>query len=140
MAGNVTLHFDGWDELAAALDSLALKVETATEAAIKLGGEAVRASIIGQMNGRPGPNVITGALRRSVMVGTPTQEGPGVWSLTVAPTTVYARRIELGFDAADSLGRVYHQLPYPYVKPGVTQVVDKLGGVLFAAWSTALEV
>lgn len=141
MAGTVTLRFDGWDELETALDELAVKIEAATARAVKLGGEAVRAQALTHMNGRPGPNVITGTLRRSVAVGTPIDEGPGIWSVEVAPTVIYARRIELGFDGVDSLGRVYpKKYPYPYMAPGVAEVVGRLAPVLFSAWSNALEV
>lgn len=31
----------------------------------------------------------------------------------------YARRIELGFVGADSLGRVYNQKPQPYLRPAL---------------------
>jgi hypothetical protein len=137
----VTLTFDGWDDLETALEELAARVESATETAVKLGGEIVRAEVLTHMNGRPGPNVITGTLRRSVKVGTPIPERTGVWSVTVAPTVVYARRIELGFEGTDSLGRVYpKKYPYPYMAPGLTAAVARLGTVLFTQWSTALEV
>jgi hypothetical protein len=57
-------------------------------------------------------HVRSGTLRRSWQV---TLAGS---SAEVGPTTVYARRQELGFSGADSLGRIYRHDPgWPYVRP-----------------------
>lgn len=49
---------------------------------------------------------------------------------SVAPTVVYARRIELGFHGADSLGRVYDQQGNPYLKPAVRESRAKIVAVI----------
>jgi hypothetical protein len=53
---------------------------------------------------------------------------------------VYSRRLELGFmDVRDSLGRLYHQPPHPYLAPALDAVTPQLTDVFVAAWSEALE-
>ena len=39
-----------------------------------------------------------------------------------------ARRIELGFQGKDSLGRVFNQPPYPYLRPAADFEYPKLAG------------
>jgi hypothetical protein len=84
-------------------------------------------------NGRPGPRarqggtgpgVVSGSLRRSIMVDGPTSMGSGEWMMLVGPTMRYSRRLELGFEGADSRGRSFHQPPYPYLKPAFDFVVQ----------------
>ena len=41
---------------------------------------------------------------------------------------VYARRIELGFQGKDSLGRVFNQSPFPYLSPAAEVEYPKLAG------------
>ena len=41
---------------------------------------------------------------------------------------VYARRIELGFQGPDSLGRVFSQPPFPYLRPAAEIEYPKLAG------------
>lgn len=72
-------------------------------------------------SGRPGPRVITGDYRRSwttrrVLLGM------GVAGQTVGTNKPQGRRLEFGFYGADSLGRVYHQKPYPHLGPAVDTV------------------
>lgn len=40
----------------------------------------------------------------------------------VGSNVVYARRIELGFDGVDSIGRRYNQAPRPYLRAALAQV------------------
>jgi len=42
----------------------------------------------------------------------------------------YARRLELGFTGRDSAGRMYHQKPRPYLRPGLANSSDKVGSIL----------
>lgn len=46
----------------------------------------------------------------------------------------YARRIELGFDDVDSLGRVYNQVPQPYMRPAYDtkrqEAIDEVAAIL----------
>ena len=93
------------DELIAALGELRAKLHAA------LPGASAQAALVIQAAGMRKTPVKTGALRRSWHIE-PFGEGT-----RVAPTMIYARRIELGFHGPDKLGRVYHQAGKPYVKP-----------------------
>ncbi len=55
---------------------------------------------------------LTGTLRRSIRT-----EEIGRNDVAVGSDVPYARRIEFGFNGADSLGRRYHQAPRPYLRP-----------------------
>ncbi|MBA7558320.1 hypothetical protein ES705_51119 [subsurface metagenome] len=109
----------------------------------KRGGKIHRASAPGQP-----PAVDTGRLRASISsnwtgsgmakgkvkspaeaddgVGQPTKELTGV----VGSNVVYARRLELGFVGADSLGRIYNQLPRPYLRPALHKNEKKIAKLL----------
>lgn len=58
----------------------------------------------------------TGNLRRSIDIGN-LQSSGGTVTVEVGTDVEYARRIEYGFNGADSLGRVYHQAARPYLEP-----------------------
>ena len=47
----------------------------------------------------------------------------------VGSNVEYARRIELGFVGADSLGRVYNQSPQPYLRPALEKNRSKILGL-----------
>ncbi len=55
-------------------------------------------------------------------IGQPTEELTGV----VGSNVEYARRLELGFVGADSLGRIYNQLPRPYLRPALHKNEKKI--------------
>ena len=73
--------------------------------------------------------VQTGTLRRSVSAF-PGGGHIGDIGYSVAPTVVYARRIELGFVGPDSLGRVYNQQGKPYLKPAVHQSLPGIAAMI----------
>jgi len=105
----------------------------------KRGGKIHKASAPGEP-----PAVDTGRLRASISsnwtgsgmargkveppaeaddgVGQPTKELTGV----VGSNVEYARRLELGFVGADSLGRIYNQLPRPYLRPALHKNEKKI--------------
>jgi hypothetical protein len=83
------------------------------------------------------PNTVSGTLRRSIVtIGFPT--GPGSWEVRVAPTTVYGRRIELGFSGSDSLGRNYSQPPFSYFTPGYESAIPIIPRIFEDAWGKAM--
>ena len=66
---------------------------------------------------------------------------PSPYEVQIQVDSPYGRRREEGFDGADSLGRVYHDLPEPYLAPtleeetpvveamfdeGIQQVLDRI--------------
>jgi hypothetical protein len=71
-------------------------------------------------SGRPGPNVITGTYRRSILTLV-TEGGDGIEGhiYTDAPQ---ALRLEFGFRGSDILGRTFDQPPYPHFQPAVPEV------------------
>jgi HK97 gp10 family phage protein len=92
-----------------ALDAMVARVEAAT---VRM--SALAAGIVQAAAQRNAP-VVTGTLRRSITMD---PEGDAVYR--VGPTVIYGRRIELGFmNKRDSLGRLFHQQPHPYLRPAV---------------------
>jgi len=69
-------------------------------------------------------SVITGNLHDSITVAMdsdiPAQIGSkeaGGVAVLIGTNVIYAKRVEFGFVGTDSLGRNYHQLPKPYLRP-----------------------
>lgn len=60
----------------------------------------------------PGPNVVTGTLRRSIRPQVPIRTSRG-WSGKAGPTVVYARAVELGHPAWKNGQK------YPYLGPAI---------------------
>lgn len=71
-------------------------------------------------SGPPGPRIQTGDYNRSISL---TMGGNAFFSAaTVGTNKPQGRRLEYGFVGADSLGRVYHQPPYPHFRPALWEV------------------
>jgi hypothetical protein len=114
-----TLEFDllGVSEFVTALEAMAGRVDRATGTAIKDAAHVIQRQARANASGRPGPRVRSGTLRRSITIKYPKRGGGGVWEAMIGPTVIYSRRVELGFDGTDSIGRTYHQPPYPFFGP-----------------------
>lgn len=78
--------------------------------------------------------VLTGNLRRSIH-----SEQLNALEAAVGTDVVYARRIEYGFNGADSLGRVYHQTPQPYMRPAFDENKDHASEVARAAIADVID-
>jgi len=122
-------------------DSLALKFRALGRAVA--GRTAERAVVAGclivQNEAKRRAAYRTGTLRRSIHIGghtdlaTDYQKPPDVpelpapeigaydASVYVGTNLEYARRIEYGFNQADSLGRVYNQPARPYLRPAIDE-------------------
>lgn len=100
----------------AAMDAMLARVQAAAA------GIANDAALVVEAAAKQRTPVQGGTLRRSYE----TEPGGSLGDVyaRVGPTMVYARRVELGFHGADSLGRVYDQQPRPYLKPAIEQVRD----------------
>jgi hypothetical protein len=82
--------------------------------------------------GPPGPRNITGTYLKSI--NRRTYETLGATHAEVGSNAPQARRLELGFDGmTDSLGREYHQPPYPHFAPGYAEVLPDFLAALEAA-------
>ena len=94
--------------LNAALDRIVAAAVEATPSAVFQAAAIVQGKARDNASHRPGPNVISGDLRRSIIVGAGDTAGPvagttariGVyrWSSVVGPTVIYGRIQELGGD------------------------------------------
>ena len=98
-----------------------------TTTAIQVGSVRVARNLLETIRanaGRPpGPNIVTGAYVRSWKMK--------VISLMPTQVIVYtdhpaARRLEFGFNDIDSIGRRYHQPPFPHVRPAVQLHADEM--------------
>jgi hypothetical protein len=73
------------------------------------------------------PSLVSGQLRRSVLIVPATPRGATAWVAKVGPTAVYARIQELGGSAGTTV------LPArPYLEPAVRELIDS--GALWAAF------
>jgi hypothetical protein len=117
----------------AALDALMVRISAAGAVAVKKAGLAVQAA------GMSLTKVLSGTLRRSWVTETVAASPLGVYAVKVGPTMVYARRIELGFKGADSLGRVYNQAPSPYVKPAYDRTMPRIRPLVIAEIANAIR-
>jgi len=104
------------------------KLELAVEYAITMAGLAVERQAKMNASGRPGPNVQTGNLRRSIT--TKTQKGFETYEAEVSATMVYARAVEFGHP------RWKPGVKYPYLGPAANKLSDN--GTLSRVFTTAL--
>lgn len=132
------LEWTGIPEFAAALDATIVRASVEARAAVAEVAAEVEKLAKQNASGRPGPNVVSGTLRRGIKHGPITPYGVRGWQTQLGPTAIYSRRIELGFHGADSLGRVYNQGPFPYFTPAWNEVVPRATEIYALHWRKAL--
>lgn len=132
------LHWTGVPEFAASLEATVVRASVEARAAVVEGAAELEWHAKSRASGRPGPEVVSGTLRRGITHDPVTPWGVRGWETRVGPTAIYSRRIELGFRGADSLGRVYNQGPYPYFEPAWREVAPWMLRNYAAHWSAAL--
>lgn len=71
-----------------------------------------------------GPAVITGTLRRSIIVSDVSAYGLFGWTAKIGPTAIYGRRVELEYD-------------YPYMTPAYEEVKPMVGAIYARHWGEA---
>lgn len=69
-----------------------------------------------------GPAVISGTLRRSIMVEGPSSWGLAGFSARIGPTVIYGRRIELEYG-------------YPYAAPGLRDALPEIAAIFAREWA-----
>lgn len=116
------IQWTGIPEFAAALQRTVERTSAEARVFVAEAAASVEALAKDHASGRPGPEVVTGTLRRGITHDPITPWGVGGWQTRVGPTVIYSRRIELGFAGTDSLGRRYNQPPYPYFGPATAAV------------------
>lgn len=142
----------GVDDLRAALEAMASRIQTATPRAVEAGAEelekATKAKLELKSHARgtrtpslPGepPAKIDGALRDSVRHSTPVLDGPGRWLTIVGATTVYARIQELGGYAGR--GHASYLPPRPYLKPAAEETTHspEFRDAFAKIWAAAIK-
>ena len=83
-------------DVLAGFDATEDKIELAVQYAIAMTGLAVERQAKVNASGRPGPNVRTGNLRRSITTSSVQKGFTNLYSVNVSATMIYARAVELG--------------------------------------------
>jgi len=109
-------------EVLAGIQAQETLVNNATAYAIQMAGLAVERQAKQNASGRPGPNVRTGNLRRSITTSMPIKGFEGKYTITVSATMVYARAVELGHP------KWKPGVKYPYLGPAANTL--KANGTL----------
>lgn len=92
------------------------KIELAVQYAIAMTGLAVERQAKTNASGRPGPNVRTGNLRRSITTSSVQKGFTNLYSVNVSATMIYARAVELGHP------RWKPGVKYPYLGPAASNL------------------
>jgi hypothetical protein len=126
MSGMITVTMDN-SKFQRVQGKFSRKSVEATTTAIQLGSVRQARSLLERIrtnaSRRPGPNIVTGAYVASWKMK--------VISLMPTEVIVYtdhpaARRLEFGFNDIDSIGRRYHQPPFPHVRPALQGFAQEL--------------
>lgn len=89
------------------------EVDKELDYTVKAFGESLRLNCVRHASGPPGPMIQTGAYVAEMTVEI-RRKGVVVYN-----NSPQAARLEYGFYGADSLGRVYHQPPFPHMRPAL---------------------
>lgn len=106
------------------------KLESAVQYAISMTGLAIERQAKMNASGRPGPNVQTGNLRRSITTSGKPKGFGTLYSVEVSATMVYARAVELGHP------RWKPGVKYPYLGPAANNL--KANGTLSRVFTQAM--
>jgi hypothetical protein len=116
-------------EVLAGIDKTEQTIGEAVQYAIALTGLAVERQAKQNASGRPGPNVQTGNLRRSITTSKPEKGFGTTYTVDVSATMVYARAVELGHP------RWKPGVKYPYLGPAANSL--QANGTLARVFTTA---
>lgn len=114
----LALRASGARETSAAMLLVERAVTLGTVRVTRTYGQLLRTKVRANASGRPGPRAQTGDYRRSIGLEVLTLGG-NVYAV-VGTNAPQGRRLEYGFmNLRDSLGRLYHQPPYPHFNPAL---------------------
>jgi hypothetical protein len=114
---------------AAALAGLDESIRLSVPKITRLYGEILRARVRVNASGRPGPRAQTGDYRRSIGLEVFTL-GDEIYAV-VGTNAPQGRRLEYGFmNMTDSLGRLFHQPPYPHFGPALEETAPQYEAAL----------
>lgn len=105
----------GLERLARFLDRIGPAVQSGLDGSVVRLGTATLGQLKLRASGRPGPRRVTGDYTRKMNMQAD-HGGAGV-EVTIGGNGAQGPRLEFGFNGADSLGRVYHQRPFPHYAP-----------------------
>jgi len=128
----------GLTEFGAALTRVSSELDAASKRAIARAAAEVEKAAKENASGAPGPDVVTGTLRRGVQHTPVHRVGLFGWQSEVGPTVIYSRRIDLGFKGTDSLGRIYSQEAKPFFTPAWEKTVRRAAQIYAEEWGKAL--
>lgn len=111
-------------------DKAEAEFDLAVQYAITITGLAVERQAKENASGRPGPNVQTGNLRRSITTSQATKGFGDSYEVEVSATMVYSRAVEFGHP------RWKPGVKYPYLGPAAKRLSDN--GTLSRVFTTAL--
>jgi hypothetical protein len=140
----------GFHEFEAALEKVIAQADAGARASVVKGVAEVEAAAKKRFSGSHGkgqphvggdqPNVVTGTLRRSITHDPVSRGAFAEYFSRVGPTTVYARRVELGWSHSD--GTRGHQItrPFPYFIPGYDEARRKFADIAAQSWRTFMRL
>lgn len=146
MADGFIVKVFGGPEFAASIERMVLRLDVAakaiaTESALTI-ERAAKANFEGShAKGEPHvggdlPNVVTGTLRRSIRHDPVRRYSYATWGTTVAPTTVYGRRVELGYSGGSGPGH-HTTRAFPYFQPAVDAAQPRIQSIAMLRWRQA---
>jgi hypothetical protein len=101
-------------------------------------GVSLLTSAIDHASGRPGPNVVTGNYVANMRLYIEAFRGQA--SAWVGNPSPQAHRLEYGFYGTDRAGRVYHQGPFPHMRPALMETWleyrDQFAQLPVAVWGS----
>jgi len=128
----------GLSEFGAALARVSAGVDAGSKRAIERIAAEVEKTAKENASGAPGPGVVTGTARRGVRHDPVRRSGLLGWQTEVGPTVIYSRRLDLGFNGTDALGRVYSQAPRPWFTPAWDKTMTRAVAIYAEEWTKAL--
>ena len=132
----VKLTITNLNDVLASFEATEDAMEQAVQYAITLSGLAIERQAKQNASGRPGPNVRTGNLRRSITTGNGKKGFDGSYTVDVAATMVYARAVEFGLGPNKANRGWPPGVKYPYLGPAARDLSKN--GTLSRVFTTAL--
>lgn len=126
----VRLTITNLADVLASFDATEEKFDLAIRDSIHVTGLAVERQAKTNASGRPGPNVQTGNLRRSITTSEPQKGFGGLYTVEVSATMVYSRAVEFGHP------RWKPGVKYPYLGPAAQKLSSN--GTLSRVFTLAL--
>lgn len=124
--------------IAARLATRAAAAQVAVHTVVARQGAVLQTKVKANASGRPGPRAQTGDYRRSI--GLTVRTSARTVTAEVGTNAVQGFRLEFGFyGLTDSLGRLYHQPPYPHFQPAADAMRATFPAAIAAGVDVALR-